>query len=665
MKEVVLKEMKLRNFKKIKSFNVDFGSSMNETIYGDNGTGKSTIFDAFTWLLFGKDQYGRTDSGKGRFEVKTLDSNNNPIHKLEHIVWALFVVDGEVIELKRIYREKWVKQRGESESVMTGHETEFFWNSSPMLKKEYEAKVSEILEEPVFKMITNPYAFNELHWAKQREILIAISGGIADDKTLMQGDEVYSPLIPKISNKSLNEYLNQIKGERKSLKENLEKIPVRIDEATRAIPEPINFDDVKKEITKLEVQIADIDKAIADKSTIIVERSEKRKAIAEKISELNSKISVIESAARNSISETLNKKSEEIKSLEREIESLKSQKEGLENDIKTCESKNKRYVERQNEMKEEWKNTKKEFTFDDSDSYICPVDNLHCDRLQQFKQGDVEKKREELKSAFNLKLNQKYQSFSKEGQELSEYIKKNNEKSTEAKDSLEALSDVIEAKTEALQELKTQPAGVRTSQSILDENKEYQSLKNEKAEQEEIYNAPSEEADTYSFKNEKEGLVKQLDQEKSKLQIEKQIQAGNARVKELEEEEKEYAANMSELDKMLYLIEQFTAFKVRLYDERVNSMFTTVKFKFFELQLNGGTEETCQALVDGVPWNLANTGAQTQTGIEIINKLNEHYEVLAPIFIDKRESVTSIPETKAQVINLVVKEGVKELTLNL
>ncbi len=61
MKTIRLKQLKINNFKGIKALKLDFGTDGNNTIYGANGSGKTTVFDSFTWLLFGKDSQGKSD----------------------------------------------------------------------------------------------------------------------------------------------------------------------------------------------------------------------------------------------------------------------------------------------------------------------------------------------------------------------------------------------------------------------------------------------------------------------------------------------------------------------------------------------------------------------------------------------------------------------------
>lgn len=102
--EIKLKSLKLKNFKGIKDLHINFGQVTN--ISGENASGKTTIFDAFTWLLFDKDCTDRKD-----FAIKTHDKNGNTIHGLSHEVEGIIEFDGTETILKKVYTEKWTKKR--------------------------------------------------------------------------------------------------------------------------------------------------------------------------------------------------------------------------------------------------------------------------------------------------------------------------------------------------------------------------------------------------------------------------------------------------------------------------------------------------------------------------------------------------------------------------
>ncbi|MEG1638937.1 MAG: ATPase, partial [Erysipelotrichaceae bacterium] len=133
------------------------------------------------------------------------------------------------------------------------------------------------------------------------------------------------------------------------------------------------------------------------------------------------------------------------------------------------------------------------------------------------------------------------------------------------------------------------------------------------------------------------------------------------RIIELEEEQKEVGQEVADQECELFLLEEFTRAKMSLLSSNVNNHFRIVDWKMFDIQLNGGLKETCECMVNGVPFASVNAAGKIQAGIDIINTLSQLYEVSAPIWIDNRESCTDIPSVDTQVINLYVSENEKTL----
>ena len=239
MKTVKLQKLKMLNFKGIKKLEINFNSEQTN-IFGANASGKTTIFDSFTWLLFGKDSSGRSD-----FEVKTLDENNKVIEKIEHEVEAELLIDSTPLVIRRVLSEKWVKKRGSLDSEFTGNQTEYYWNGVPMQQKEFQQNVSDILEEGIFKLITNPLAFNSLKWEERRKILTSMVD-ISDD---VIAGEKYKAILTEIrKHKSAEDYKKMVLASVKKAKEDISAIPTRIDEVERNKPTEEPWDYIENDI---------------------------------------------------------------------------------------------------------------------------------------------------------------------------------------------------------------------------------------------------------------------------------------------------------------------------------------------------------------------------------------------------------------------------------
>lgn len=250
MKQVKLLSLRLENFKGIKNFKLDANAS-NVRVFGDNAVGKTTIFDAFVWLLFDKDSQNRKD-----FSIKTLDKTGKALHNLEHTVEADFLIDNTVIKLKKVYKEKWTKKRGNAVAEFTGHTTDYEVDGVPVNKKEYTAKVAEIVDEEVFKLLTSPTYFNEhLDWKKRREILLQVAGNVTDQEVINSKAEL-AKLNDFLSGKSIEDMKKIIASRKKNINEELDKIPVRIDEIVKMTPETnIDVEALRSKVTQIESEI--------------------------------------------------------------------------------------------------------------------------------------------------------------------------------------------------------------------------------------------------------------------------------------------------------------------------------------------------------------------------------------------------------------------------
>ena len=280
-----LLELKLNHFKGIKEFTFS-PNGKNVGVYGDNATGKTTLFDAMNWLLFGKDSLNRTDFG-----IKTIDKNGDEISKIEHSVVGTFDVEGTPVELNRQYKEIWSKKRGCATESFSGHTTEYLIDGVPQSEKEYMAYVNSLIDSDVFKLITNPLYFNEImNWQDRRQLLLNICGDVTDDDVI-QSSKKLTTLTDIINGKSIDEHKKKITARKTVINKELTMIPERIDELYKLIPDTV------EDISSIDEELT----AINEK----MEHCRKRKSLIEngqcniddiaKIELINEKIKALES----------------------------------------------------------------------------------------------------------------------------------------------------------------------------------------------------------------------------------------------------------------------------------------------------------------------------------------------------------------------------------
>ena len=162
-------------------------------------------------------------------------------------------------------------------------------------------------------------------------------------------------------------------------------------------------------------------------------------------------------------------------------------------------------------------------------------------------------------------------------------------------------------------------------------------------------------------KDEKEAKLMEVQGTISKESL---LEYSRKRIEELKTDAQNAAAILESVEQMLFLIDEFTRYKTRFVEDSINGLFRIARFRLFREQANGGIEDRCDVVYDGVPYLNVNNGMKINLGIDIINTLSAAYGVKVPLFIDNAESVTRLETCGSQMIRLVVSENDKELRIN-
>ncbi|GGF00387.1 hypothetical protein SAMN05443634_105192 [Chishuiella changwenlii] len=659
MKNIILKSLELINFKGICHAKFDDLNEKENSFFGKNEAGKTTLFNAFLWLLFGKDLNNRKD-----YEIKTLDSENKPTKGLNAEVHAVLLVNNEEVTISRIYKEKWKPIKGSEDKVFDGHVTELIFNSVPVALKEFNLKISEIVKEDLFKLITNPLAFEALEWKEKRAVLVSIVGELTD-KELFDSDKDFKTLESKLSNKTLAEYDTQLKASIKKSKEEKEDTPARIDELKRSKIEEVDFDLIESQISNKKTLIADIDSQIENSGKSVQKVIDANTKVQQEIQALNSQKSEIEINLRSKAKQECFVDTSNIDALKSKLKLKESERDDYANNRSKLNSAIVDY-QKQIEILQNKKNVlvasyntenAKQLIFNDGD-FICPC----CSR--SFDESNIEEKKQELTSKFNSDKTISLQSIINEGNQVKEQLEVSNNTLISYQNKLEEQKEFIDKLTNEVISIEDQiQAETNNLQSPKNEQEVYQTLITNDAQISklniEISTLQSKikevkQADVSELKQHKQALQSEIDSLTEKKASKSVNENLDKRIEELSSREKELSQVISNLEKEQFIIERFKKVKSESIEKSVNNLFQTVKFKLFDEQINGGLNPTCIALIDGVPFQAANTASQINAGLDIINTLCKANEVTAPIFIDNRESVTELIPTDSQIINLVV-----------
>ena len=632
---ISIESIKIRNFKGIRALDVEFGQETN--IYAANALGKTTIFDAFTWTLFGKDSLN-----SAAFEIKALDQHGQEAHNLEHSVEVALSLDGRPMVFKRVYQEKWTKPRGKAKKEFSGHTTDFFIDGVPLKEKDYQARMQGLIDEGVFRLLTDPRYFNEvLHWQKRRELLMTVCGDVSV-QDVIQSDASLAGLSAVLNGHGIEDAKKILLGQRKEINEQLEKIPVRIDEANRSRV------DVRPDIAQVPGMITAKEEAKALLESKLAD-ARNGGALSQKRIELQNVTAEIQEFRNNFNRDQgiligpLNK---DLTDVQAKIHGLTQQRSRINLEIQGSQGRIAGLEKEIESLRTEWNQVEGQ-SF--NGSCQCPT----CG--QQLPENQIQAAKEK----HNLAKAEKLDRISATGKERSERL-------VEIKAQIEkGQADImaIDAELPTLQgrehELQGKIAEIRAQQPDTSD------LEAKKV-------AIQAEIDNITTAG--QGLVNGIETELWAVQAE--IKALNAdlsaldtnkkaddRIAELTAIEKTMATQIEEIEGQLYMVENFYRAKVNLLEGKINAKFGLARFKLFEEQINGGLQEVCETTLNGVPYSSMNNAGRVQVGLDIIRTLQSHYGITGPIFIDNRESIVELPEMAGQVISLIVSEQDKQLRI--
>lgn len=629
---VKIKSISIQNFKGCREEKFSFSDLTK--FFGANATGKTTVFDAFTWALFGKDSLGSE-----KFNIRPLNKDGSLIDNVEIKVVVVLDVDGGEVELSKTQKQKWVKKRGSSTETFQGNENLYEIDGYPKTEKDYKERISEIIGEELFKMITSPTYFTSLKWKEQRDILMKFIKEISDLD--LAGEDIrFTELIEEIRKApSLDDILKKYQKSLSGWKKQQIEIPVRIDEAER---QKVDIDFAELELAK-----KDVEKLILqnqEKQDDVLKQLEEYQKLTDDILDIKFAMSDLERKANEKNIELRRGLENQIYCVERNIIDKKSSVKNMQEHIQSQE----KSLEILQCDLEKARNDYKQL----SDMKINE-NSLICSMCGQAYPND---KAEELKSDFETRRKKN----------LAEVVARGNSINAQVKQKRDAIElerqDVIDCQKQE-QSLQAELVNLKNElgklPSIIDvsNTEEYVQLKIKLEEKESVLQKSS---DANSIKNELkkdriqlENNLRQVELELSKTELNAKL---DERIEELQQEQRNVAQKVADQEKMIYLLEEFIRYKMDKISEIINSKFDGIRFKLFENQINGGLKECCECTVNGVPYSSLNNGHRIVAGIKIIKALQELYGVSAPIFIDNAESINefNIPKMDGQLILMSV-----------
>ena len=638
-----LTKLELLNFKGLKAFTINFNGDV--IIRGDNATGKTTVFDSVCWLLFGKDSLDRAD-----FEIKTLD-RGEPVHKVNHEVTGTFTLDeGGTVELKRVYREKYSSPRG-GEVTMTGHTTDYFVDGVPKKEKEYKEIVNSLVDENIFKLITNPLYFNETYsWQNRRKLLLEMCGDISDEDVIAEYSELKA-LTDILSGHSVDDHRKVVAAKKTAINKELDMIPIRIDEALRGkptidTPRDVLIQEISLATTTLETLEAD--KALLVNGHAVVDTRAELRDVQRRLMARESELQMEYKKQSALKSNEYDMVVSELNNLSSKVESTKHRLDTSNRDIQRIEIVINELMHQRQQV--------------NADAFVIDIDEACPTCGQKLPAEQIQAAREKAETKFNLRKSKQLEELN-QSIELKQQDIENIKKRDAGLEPVETLEALIKAK-ELVKQTITDEIG-RLTAPVLDDDSIYADLKAEEFMlQMKLDESNTDHSEEIADIDKRIATTKEhrfnLETELNKYEEAKRI---DTRVAELESQQAELAAEKSKLDEASYLMDEFVKTKVNMLEDVINSRFKLARFKMFNVMLNGNVEECCETTYKGVSYRSMNNAARINVGLDIINALTSYFKVNAPVFIDNAEAVTEFVPVNSQTIKLIVDESEPQLVV--
>lgn len=646
--KIKLIELEIKDFSKLEN-KVFKMNGNNVKIYGDNGTGKTTVANSFSWLLFGKNI-------EGKLMKNIIPKNNNGDELLDKTpaVKATLKLDDETLTLER--RSEPVKKKNEYgvDEYSASRKTGYYVNDVPYAAKDFNAYIEQIVNEEVFKLVTNVNDFARMNWKDKRELLFDISGDI-DKKEIIERDDELAFLNEFENDKEIEHEKKRLTNLLKESKNELNNIPSKISLLHNQIADFKN-EDVTDDIATLEKELEELklkrlqlengNGALEIKNEIAAKKHDLERIKTRHKEDEENKINNLKSKIRMFDSDILN--------LESNLDYAYNQRLMIENSMKDKREKWLAVKEKSTALLAE------EYTEETTDVCSCCGQTLPPDKIKEH--GATQKEN------FNADKSQRLEELEKEMNAIAIAGKMEADTLDKVNKDIDSLEKRINDVSKEKELCEGTIKRLENSGQAAEETVEY---KTSLADLEML--EATLKADAGDNTEELKAMTEEIEDKADKLKGLMTMQANKEMVNGIKEDieklKAEEAANRESIEKysyLIYLIDKYTTLKVKTITEKVNAMFDKVAFKMFEEQVNGEIKETCEITVAGVSYdNGLNNAMRINAGLEIIDVISKYYNFYAPIFIDNSESVTDMHDTEAQQVKLLVSEDDKDLRMEL
>ena len=634
---ILLKSLDLVHFKCFNVLHLDFHEGVN-SLFGANAAGKTSVYDALTWLLFNKDSAGNT-----RPDIKP---HGAPAGTMPEVT-AILIVDGEEMKLRKVLREKWEKPRGSSIERYAGDTRDYYIDDVPLAENEYKRRIAELIDERQFKLLTDVWAVTKgMHW-KDRRTLLAEICGLPEDKQLLAAAPQFAELNEKVGRRTVDEYKSVLMKQRKDMNANLNTLPVRVDECSRMVTELENLDfaAAHSESDRLQAERERVQGELVKltNNTLAAQARNELGALQNQLRELEAENAAHLASQRVPVED-------ETSALTAALDRAKLEADRLTRTIAQERDLVLNGETRLDDYRARWRAIDAE-VFTDEHCPTCgqvfPAERLAAAR-QSFEDGKNRRKNELLEDSNLLKTQ----------------ISAAKDRLLTAETALKSAQDEMQKAQIALGGYK--PPVIIEPENLPDYDRRKSAIQTLIADAEKRLDRLN--SDTAAEKTRLEAEHAELTRRKleSDAVLAKELTLADAkkRIAELQAEQRTAAAEVEQMDRLIAMCEEFTRYRVQAITESVNSKFRLTRWRLFTEQVNGGLADCCEPMdMNGSTFEGTNNAMKINIGMDIIDTLSAHFGRRVPLFVDNAESVTHLQPIGSQVVRLVVSEQDKELRI--
>lgn len=633
---IVLKSLDLVHFKCFPELHIDFHEGVN-SLFGANAAGKTSVYDALTWLLFDKDS-----AGHSRPAVKPTGAPAGAMPE----VTAILEVDGEPIKLRKVLREKWEKPRGSSIERYAGDTRDYYIDDVPLAENAYKRRIAELIDEQQFKLLTDVWAVTRMHW-KDRRTLLAEICGLPEDKQLLATAPQFAELTEKVGRRTVDEYKSVLMKQRKDMNANLNTLPVRVDECSRMVTEleSLDFAAAHSESDRLQAERERVQGELVKltNNTLAAQARNELGALQNQLRELEAENNAHLASQRVPVED-------ETPVLTAALDRAKCEADRLTRTV----ARETDYITTGENCLNDYRARWRAIDAEEFTETVCPT----CHQPLPAEQVA------EAREAFAAHQQQRKDTLLEDSKFVKRGIAAAQERLASAETALKTAQDELQKAQIALDSY-TPPVEV-VPENLPDYDRRKGAILTLIADADKRIDRLN--SDTEQERHRLETALSAVTAEKlthdAVLAKEQTLADTRRRIAELQAEQRKAAAEVEQMDRLIAMCEEFTRYRVQAITESVNSKFRLARWRLFTEQVNGGLADCCEPMdMNGSTFEGTNNAMQINIGMDIIDTLSAHFGRRVPLFVDNAESVTHLQPIGSQVVRLVVSEQDKELRI--